>query len=351
MKTIITIIQVLYEYLKRLIYVIVRYVITIVNYVFQLLHILTVFIYRFLRGLALGIVRFGSWLKSYILNIFQKLSTITDSRNAGVFSSLLKVIWSALKGIYTATRELLSAIISPFVHYIRFWWNTIRKDLTPFISAVKALLKWIRESIIWKIIQKFSEAMSLIYTIRMISMAVKKAKEGDTAAAIWTVIQVVDEKLANEIEGVIAKITADMENLRYELVSVIEATQNDLAEVDIRAKYLEDTLDLMYEAFGVPLVGDLAERVQEFRRKVIHTVVDFLRSAESWVNRQFQYISEPLVQLMGWIYTQNYWFQEEKKLYEALKYSGMRDGIIGYVRVGKMKIFIPAELYRMIKGG
>lgn len=126
--------------------------------------------------------------------------------------------------------------------------------------------------------------------------------------------------------------------------------QDDLYYVYDRTLYIEDTLDLMYEAFGIPAIGDLKEKVKQFREKVIEEVIKAVDRFGAWIQNQFAGIIHPIYNVYQQIYTMIWAFQEEERLAKAMKYIPYRDGLIPVQSVSNVTILVPRRVSTMILG-
>lgn len=350
-STLIWIIGKIIEYIVRFIdFLLNSALLQLIEFLMSVMGMVITVAYRVMHVLWAGLIRFARWGK-YVFQAILRLF------NAYIFTPIwtrvlpyLKVIWAHLKSIWNGIKGIFNAIVNPFLEFINRAWTAIKPYVEPIIQYMRGVVVWIRENIVIRYLMYVARIVDYFATIRLVARAVREVKKGNVAGAIWALAKLVDEKTASAIESTIARVTNEIENLRNAIMDTVYDLQDDLYYVYDRTLYIEDTLDLMYEAFGIPAIGDLKEKVKQFREKVIEEVIKAVDRFGAWIQNQFAGIIHPIYNVYQQIYTMIWAFQEEERLAKAMKYIPYRDGLIPVQSVSNVTILVPRRVSTMILG-
>ena len=353
-QTLLSIINAFFTVLKYIVSFIVNIIVsgllTIIEFLLETLRASIAVAYNVLKALWSGLIRFGRFIRFMLESLLRYAYTYLLSPLWERVAPYFKSMWAVVKQIWQGIKGVFNAIINPFLDFINRAWDMIKPVFEPVIQSIRSVVVWIRENIIIRYLSYVARIVDYFQSIRLVARAVVEARKGNIAGAIWALAKLTDEKTANAIESAIAKISADIESVRNSFMDIVASVQNDLAYVWDRTKYIEDSLDLMYEAFGIPAIGELRDKVRQFREKVVEEIMKRVNEFGTWIQNQFSAILHPIYNIYQQLYTMIWAFEQEERLARAMKYIPYRDGLIQAQSIGSITIMIPQRLSQIIQG-
>lgn len=275
-----------------------------------------------------------------------------------VFShpTLLKLYWyiayakNVIHGAYIGVKLRIINHFNPILMKVSPFFKRITKPFHTGLSYLKNAINFIRYSVLGRIYDKISGIANFLFKIRLIADIYNNVKQGKYVKAFWKVLRVIDEKVTQEIEKQVNAIYADINQLRLEILDILDGIIRDMSIIDNKARYLEDTFKKLYEAFGVRVFGDVAREINRFRRGVIDTVVSELEKTDNWINRRFRVLTDPLTSFIYFASSYEYWLKKEENLARAFAYNPYKREFIGSTPLGnKLTVRIPPEIRRLLE--
>lgn len=293
-------------------------------------------------GSVVGVVKFiFGWVVSAIMSIKTVIFTLFTRMKAffvTLFQKLnLGAVWKAVLTIKDYVWGILKSVIgriwrflSPYLDGLKMFLNKILTPVRVITGYVKSILNWVRGSILGKIFGYLKEIAGFIQAVRIGVIIYELLREQKWAKAAWMIVKYVDSKIASEIEGVVRELQAEVYSIRNEILAIIDSAQRDIRYVDAKASYLESTFRKLYEAFGVPVFGDVAREISRLRRGILDTVERELYRADNFIMERFRIFTDPFFSVLKMFYDVDRILREERWLAEAFAYNPYQDGFLKY---------------------